>query len=100
MASAPVLAFGLPELDWVAFGIGQPCEASVRIDLSVHVDGVAACAKLGDHLIEIADAEVDHPLEAPIAEVRRILLERLKGRRPSAGPPRLGIGSPGNRRDA
>src|SRR5262245_38261138 len=91
--SAPVLAFGLPELYRVALGIGQPREASVRVDLRVHFDVDASFAKLGNHLIEVADAEVDHPLEPPFAEVRRVLLERCEGSRPSAGPPRRGTGT-------
>src|SRR5262245_48555650 len=86
--SAPVLAFGLPELYRVAFGIGQPREASVRVDLRVHFDRDPSFAKLSDHLIEVADAEVDHPLEPPVAKVRRILPERCEGRRPGTGVPR------------
>src|SRR5262245_34067985 len=95
--SAPVLAFGLPELYRVALGVGQPREASVRVDLRVHFDVDASFAKLGDHLIEVADAEVDHPLEPPVAEVRRVLPERREGSRPSTGPPRRG---PSTLRDA
>src|SRR5437899_9969568 len=49
-------------------------------------------SKLGGHLVEIADAEVDHPLEPPVAKVRRVFLERCEGRCPGAGPPGLGIG--------
>jgi hypothetical protein len=44
-----IRAAGLPELDWVAFGIGQPGEASVWVDLRVQFDGDASFAKLGDH---------------------------------------------------
>ena len=89
--SASVFAAGLPELDRVAFGIGQPGEASVRVDLSVHVNRDASFAKLGGHLVEVADAEVDHPLEPPVAKVRRVLLERCEDSCPCAGPPRQGI---------
>jgi hypothetical protein len=58
-----VLAARLPELDRVAFGIGQPREPSVRVDLRVYVDRDASFAKLRGHPVEIADSEVDHPLE-------------------------------------
>ena len=49
--SAWILAAGLPELDRVAFRIGQPGEASVRVDLRVQFDHDAAFAELGDHLV-------------------------------------------------
>src|SRR5262245_30130994 len=91
--SAPVLALGLPELYRVALGIGQPREASIRVDLSVHFDRDTFFAELGDHLIEVADAEVDHPLEPPVAEVRRILPERCEGSRSCTGPPRRRTGT-------
>src|SRR5436189_6215044 len=84
LLSASILAAGLPELDRVAFGIGQPGEASVRVDLRVHFDRDASVAKLRGHLVEVADAEVDHPLEPPVAEVRRVLLERCEDRCPTA----------------
>jgi hypothetical protein len=49
LLSARILAAGLPELDRVAFGIGQPGEASVRVDLRVQFDRDALFAKLSDH---------------------------------------------------
>src|SRR5258705_9425392 len=82
-----ILAAGLPELDRVAFGVGQPGEASVRVDLGVQFDRDASFAKLGDHLVDVADAEVDHPLEPPVAKVRRVLLEWCQDSCPCAGPP-------------
>src|SRR5262245_14981544 len=100
MISAAVLALGLPELYRVALGIGQPGEASVRVDLRVHVDRDASFAKLRDHLIEVADAEIDHPLEPPVAKVRRILLEGCEGGGSCAGPPRRGTGILRDRGDA
>jgi hypothetical protein len=57
LLSAWILAAGLPELDRVAFGIGQPGEAAVRVDLRVQFDRDASFAKLSDHLVEVADAE-------------------------------------------
>src|SRR6202171_2850832 len=68
LLSTWIRAAGLPELDRVAFGIGQPGEASVRVDLRVQFDRDASFAKLGDHLVEVADAEVDHPLAPPVAK--------------------------------
>ena len=50
--------------------------------------------------VEIAHAKVDHPLESPVAEVRRVFLERLEGRRPCAGPPGPGVGIDGDAADA
>src|SRR5215471_20747924 len=91
--SAAALVFRLPELYRVALGIGQPREASVRVDLRIHVDRDTPVAKLGNHLIEVAHAEVDHPLEPPVAKVRRILLERCEGSRPCTRPPRRGTGT-------
>src|SRR5579864_9007763 len=87
LLSTWISASGLPELDRVAFGIGQPGEASVRVDLRVQFDRDASFAKLGDHLVEVADAEVDHPLEPPVAKVRRVLLERRQDSCPCTGPP-------------
>src|SRR5262249_32741275 len=86
-----VPADGFPELYRVAFRIRQPGEASIRIDLRVHFDRDASFAQLGDHLREVADAEVDHPLEATVAKVRRIFLDRLERGCPRAGLPRPGI---------
>ena len=82
-----IRAAGLPELDRVAFGIGQPREATVGVDLRVQLDRDASFAKLGNHLVKVADAEVDHPLEPPVAKVRRVLLERCEDSGPCAGPP-------------
>jgi len=67
LPSTWIRAAGLPELDRVAFGIGQPGEASVGVDLRVQVDRDASFAKLSDHLVEVVDAEVDHPLKPPVA---------------------------------
>ena len=52
LLSTWILAAGLPELDRAAVGIGQPGEASVRVDLRVQFDRDASFAKLGDHLVE------------------------------------------------
>src|SRR5262245_57028068 len=73
---------GLPELDPVPVGIfhpAEPAEALHRLDV-VDDDG-AAGPHLGEHRVEVTDAEVDHdPLLAP-AEVLGVVRERRPYRR-------------------
>src|SRR6202012_1775551 len=53
---------GLPELDAVAFGIGDPGEVAVFGVLAVRIDGDAGGGEAGEELFEVVDAVVDHGL--------------------------------------
>ncbi len=54
---------GLPELDAVALGIGDPAEAADAFHLLDVVDDIGALvAELGEHGVEVADPEVEHGL--------------------------------------
>src|SRR5262249_48916041 len=70
---------GLPELDRVALGIRGLREATVRVGRRIDLDLRAGGAQLRRHLVEIADAEVDHPLVLHVAEILGVLLERREG---------------------
>jgi len=60
---------GLPEFDGILFGVVQVGEATVGVRLRVDGDVNARGTKLRGHLVEVADAEVDHPHLARVAEV-------------------------------
>src|SRR5262249_122311 len=71
---------GLAEFDRVAFGVVEPGEAT-NIGIGLRVGhGDALGAELGNHRVEILDAEVDHPLlrmrRSGIAPVSGALGER------------------------
>jgi hypothetical protein len=61
--------FWLPKFDGIAFWIAKAGEAAVGIMLWVCCDGDTGGAELVDHCVEIADAEINHPLFGGVAEV-------------------------------
>jgi len=63
--------FRLPQLDGVAFRIVYPRKAPVRISLRIDLDFDSRAAKLRDHRIQVAHAEIDQPLFVLIAEIVR-----------------------------
>jgi len=77
-APAPSLS-GLPELDAVALGIGDPAEAADAFHLLDFVDYVGAVlAELQEHGVQVADPEVHHRLLGTSAEIVGPDLERGK----------------------
>src|SRR5215211_7443565 len=71
----------LPELEAVALRVAEHGEATVRITLRVHVDRLAGAPQLVDDLVEVVDAEVDHPGLLGWPDHLRALVEGRKGRR-------------------
>src|SRR6476469_8911411 len=68
---------GLPQLDAVARGVGDPAEAADAVHVLGHVCHVGALvAELGEHGVEVADPEVEHGLLGRGTEVVGPLLER------------------------
>jgi hypothetical protein len=66
---------GLPEFDGIAFRVVEAGEPAVGIRLGVDLDLDASGLELGGHFLEIADAKVEHPDFAEIAEIGAGLLE-------------------------
>ncbi len=66
----------LPQLDAVAFGVHDPAELAVRFFLNLLVDLDAGGAELGEHRVQIFDAEVDHERGLARLEVLRVGGER------------------------
>src|SRR5215211_8336527 len=71
----------LPELEAVALRVAEHGEATVRITLRVHVDRLAGAPQLVGDLVEVVDAEVDHPGLLGWPDHLRALVEGRKGRR-------------------
>src|SRR5688572_2034273 len=69
-------SFGFPQLNRVPFRIVQPREASIRILLLIDRDRYPSRAELPDHPIQVAHAEIDHPLLRGVAEIVAVSRER------------------------
>jgi hypothetical protein len=89
-----------PKLDGVAFGVGQRGEASIRIDLRVHLDGYAGAPELGDHGVEVAYAEVDRSPLLGVPEELGALGESREDRGSRLLPPHRSFVGLGRRLDA
>src|SRR5690606_27052168 len=64
-----VRSFRLPQLDRIAFRVGQPREAAIRIVLGIDLDADPGRFQLAHHRIELANPEVEHPLLLRPAEI-------------------------------
>src|SRR6476469_7527745 len=71
----------LPQLDAVSLGVAKLGEATVRIPLWVHLDGLPGRAQLIDDRVEVGDTEVDHPGVLGRADHLRVQLEGREHRR-------------------
>jgi len=74
---------GLPQLDPVALGIGDPAESTYTLHvlrLSSYVRSLGA--QLSEHRVQITDPEVDHDLLRTGPEVVGLGRERREHRRP------------------
>src|SRR3954471_12061755 len=72
---------GLPQLDAVALGIGDPAEPADAFHvLRLAVDISTLGPQLGEHRVEVADPEVDHRLLRAGPEVVGVGLERREHR--------------------
>src|SRR5580693_9063082 len=75
---------GLPQLDAIALGIGDPAEPADALHvlrLLSHVRSLGA--QLREHRIQVADPEVEHGLLGAGPEVAGLGLERSEYRRPA-----------------
>src|SRR4051812_45405406 len=70
-----------PQLDGIALGIVQAREAAVWICLGIDTHFNVLRAELCDHRVEIAHAEIDHPLLLHVAEVFGVVRERAEDSR-------------------
>src|SRR2546427_7179295 len=75
----------LPQLDPVALRIGDPSDPTVRVLVSLVVDGHALSGQLPEHAIEVVNPVVDH---AGRREVARLGRKERPHRAPHALGPR------------
>src|SRR5215469_6088937 len=79
---------GLPELDPVALGIGDPAEPADAFHVLRFFGHVRSLgAQLREHGVQVADPEVEHGLLGAGPEVPGFGLECREHRRPASLPP-------------